>query len=85
MAFARGPDGSLGLALLVITAATGLILVSRYAAGDIEIEELSEIILMPMILVAMAWHARRREGDGSVRCRPTRTLSALAGCGSRSS
>ena len=48
-------------ALLAISATTGLILVERYRAGAIDLEELSEIFLMPMILVAMAWHARRRD------------------------
>jgi signal transduction histidine kinase len=49
------------LVLVIITSTTGLILIDRYLSGEVEVEELSEIPLMPMILIAMAWHARRRQ------------------------
>ncbi len=49
------------LVLALITTSTGLILIDRYLHGEVEVEELSEIALMPMILIAMAWHARRRQ------------------------
>ncbi len=46
------------LGLLVI--GTGGILFTQYLQGLIDINEASETILMPTILVAMVWHARRR-------------------------
>ncbi len=46
--------------LILLTAVTGIILVDLYFDEKVEIGELTEIVLMPMILVAMAWHAHRR-------------------------
>ena len=46
--------------ILAITFATGALMVRDYVAGGIETPELSEIPLMPALVVAMVWHARRR-------------------------
>jgi signal transduction histidine kinase len=46
--------------LVSINVGTGAILVTRWAEGLMPVDELSEIVLMPMILGAMVWHARRR-------------------------
>jgi signal transduction histidine kinase len=43
-----------------IVAATGAILVVHWQEDLLPSDELAEIILMPMILGAMVWHARRR-------------------------
>src|SRR5262249_24829188 len=43
-----------------ITTLTGLVLGLHCMNGDIEPPELAEVPLMPMLLVAMVWHARRR-------------------------
>jgi signal transduction histidine kinase len=52
--------GTTGAVLVTLTVVTGGVLVQRWSTGRIEAEELSEIVLMPMILGVMAWHARRR-------------------------
>lgn len=46
--------------IALITGVTGVLMVSSYRAGVIDWAELSEIPLMPALLVAMVWHARRR-------------------------
>jgi signal transduction histidine kinase len=46
--------------LVTIIVATGAVLVTRWAEGMMPVDELSEIVLMPLILGAMIWHARRR-------------------------
>ena len=46
--------------LVSINLGTGAIMVTRWAEGLMPVDELSEIVLMPMILGAMVWHARRR-------------------------
>ena len=46
--------------ILLITGSTGLIMVNHYQQGFIDGPELAEIPLMPALLVAMVWHARRR-------------------------
>jgi len=43
-----------------ITAVTGAIFWAHFLAGRIDAPELSEVPLMPMLLTAMVWHARRR-------------------------
>jgi signal transduction histidine kinase len=43
-----------------LTLTTGWIMIDRYRAGEIDAPELAEIPLMPALVVAMAWHARRR-------------------------
>jgi signal transduction histidine kinase len=43
-----------------VTLATGVIFVRAYLLGDIEIDELSEVPLMPLIVAFMVWHALRR-------------------------
>lgn len=43
-----------------IVVGTGAILVIHWMNGRLPADELSEIVLMPMILGAMVWHARRR-------------------------
>jgi signal transduction histidine kinase len=49
------------IVLGLISAATGAVFLWHYAEGKLPADELTEIVLMPMILVAMVWHARRRE------------------------
>jgi len=44
----------------VITLATGAVLYVHYRDGLIDAPELSEVPLMPLLLLAMMWHARRR-------------------------
>lgn len=39
---------------------TGAVLVDHWAEGELPTDELFEIVLMPLILGAMVWHARRR-------------------------
>jgi signal transduction histidine kinase len=48
------------LVIGAITAVTGAIFWAHYVAGRIDAPELSEVPLMPMLLTAMVWHARRR-------------------------
>jgi signal transduction histidine kinase len=43
-----------------ITVVTGVIFYLHYQQGRIDAPELSEVPLMPMLLLAMVWHARRR-------------------------
>jgi signal transduction histidine kinase len=43
-----------------VTLVTGLILVEHYRGGRMDAAELFEIPLMPALVVAMVWHARRR-------------------------
>lgn len=44
----------------LVTITTGWIMFSRYLSGDIHQAELTEIPLMPLLFLAMVWHARRR-------------------------
>lgn len=44
----------------LVTAGTGAIFLRRWVDGVIESAELIEILLMPALLLAMVWHARRR-------------------------
>jgi signal transduction histidine kinase len=47
--------------IVAITGSTGLIMYGHYRAGAIDsASELAEVPLMPALLVAMVWHARRR-------------------------
>jgi signal transduction histidine kinase len=48
------------LVALGVTAATGWVMVRHHLTGDIEGAELAEVPLMPLLFVAMVWHARRR-------------------------
>ncbi|MFY9914130.1 MAG: HAMP domain-containing sensor histidine kinase [Nocardioidaceae bacterium] len=48
------------VALTFLVVGSGSILITQYFQGTVAIEELSEIVLMPTILAAMVWHARRR-------------------------
>jgi signal transduction histidine kinase len=48
------------LVLGSVTAATGVIFVRAYLIGDIELDELAEVPLMPLIVAFMIWHALRR-------------------------
>lgn len=43
-----------------ITVVTGVIMYLHFRDGRIDAPELSEVPLMPMLLLAMIWHARRR-------------------------
>jgi len=43
-----------------LTLATGVIFVRAYVIGEIEIDELAEVPLMPLIVAFMVWHALRR-------------------------
>jgi signal transduction histidine kinase len=44
----------------VITFSTGYMFLRAYRAGSIGLDEMSEVLLMPLLLMAMVWHARRR-------------------------
>lgn len=46
--------------IAAITSVTGWLMLEDYGNGGIETPELGEILLMPALLVAMVWHARRR-------------------------
>lgn len=48
------------LVVAAITAATGVVLYMHYLEHRIDGPELAEVPLMPMLLLAMMWHARRR-------------------------
>lgn len=43
-----------------ITAATGLVMYQHFLDGRIDAPELAEVPLMPALVLAMVWHARRR-------------------------
>lgn len=45
---------------ILVTTSTGWILASHFSDGAIDAPELSEVPLMPMLFLAMVWHARRR-------------------------
>jgi signal transduction histidine kinase len=46
--------------IAAVTASTGGIMYAHYLGGWIDEPELAEVPLMPALLVAMVWHARRR-------------------------
>jgi signal transduction histidine kinase len=48
------------LVIGAVTVVTGAIFWAHYLGGRIDAPELSEVPLMPMLLIAMVWHARRR-------------------------
>jgi signal transduction histidine kinase len=48
------------LVVLLVTVAPCWVMVRHYLDGAIDAPELAEIPLMPMLFVAMVWHARRR-------------------------
>lgn len=48
------------IAVGAVTLATGGILYLHYVQGYIDGPELTEVVLMPALLMAMVWHARRR-------------------------
>ena len=54
------PMGPTLLVIGAITVVTGVIFDMHYLEGRIDAPELSEVPLMPMLLLAMVWHARRR-------------------------
>lgn len=43
-----------------VTVATGAIFLRAYLMGEVELDELSEVPLMPLIVAFMIWHALRR-------------------------
>ncbi len=47
------------LVILTVALSTGFLMLRDYSAGVIEGQELTEIPLMPALVVAMVWHARR--------------------------
>ena len=49
------------LVAVAITGATGALFGRALVEGYISFDETSEILLMPLLLMAMVWHARRRE------------------------
>ncbi len=49
------------LVAVAITRATGALFGRALVDGYISLDETSEILLMPLLLMAMVWHARRRE------------------------
>src|SRR4051812_43583735 len=48
------------IVIAAVTASTGAIMYDHYRGGFIDGPELAEIPLMPALVVAMVWHARRR-------------------------
>jgi signal transduction histidine kinase len=47
--------------VILVTGITGLLFLRAYLIGTIGLEETTEIALMPLLMMAMVWHARRRE------------------------
>jgi signal transduction histidine kinase len=45
--------------LITLTVIPGLMFVRVYATGDVPLDELAEVPLMPLIVGGMAWHAHR--------------------------
>jgi signal transduction histidine kinase len=58
--FRLWPAGTSVLILALVTAATGAVFLRAYARGDVNLDELSEIALMPAILGFTVWHGLRR-------------------------
>jgi signal transduction histidine kinase len=54
------PLGPTALVIGAITIVTGVIFYLHYRSGRIDAPELTEVPLMPALLLAMVWHARRR-------------------------
>jgi signal transduction histidine kinase len=54
------PVSVAAIVVLGITVVTGGLMLVSYSRGIIDTPELSEIPLMPALLLAMVWHARRR-------------------------
>jgi signal transduction histidine kinase len=48
------------IVMVVVTVSTGAIMLLHYAQGYIDEPELAEVPLMPALVIAMVWHARRR-------------------------
>ena len=48
------------LVLALITAVTGVIMYVRVTDGTIAAPEISEVLILPLLLLAMVWHAQRR-------------------------
>lgn len=46
--------------MVAVTASTGAIMLLHYFQGFIDEPELAEVPLMPALVIAMVWHARRR-------------------------
>jgi signal transduction histidine kinase len=55
------PLGRTSIAIGALTVATGTVFVHAYLLGLIAVDELSEVALMPLLLLALVWHAWRRE------------------------
>jgi signal transduction histidine kinase len=49
------------IVVTAITLATGLIFFRSLLKDSIDLSEMWEVLLMPLLLMAMVWHARRRE------------------------
>ncbi len=47
--------------ITLVVLSTGAVIVDAYLRGRLEVDETFEVMLMPAILVAMVWHARRRD------------------------
>jgi signal transduction histidine kinase len=54
------PMGPTALVIGTLTVVTGAVFYLHYLDGRIDAPELAEVPLMPMLLLAMVWHARRR-------------------------
>jgi signal transduction histidine kinase len=54
------PPRATWIVISVVTLATGTIFWRHIAAGVVSPEEMAEVVLMPMLFLAMVWHARRR-------------------------
>ncbi len=48
------------LVLALVTASTGLVLVYLDVSDTVDRQELSEVVLMPLIFVGMVWHSHRQ-------------------------
>jgi signal transduction histidine kinase len=54
------PPRATWVVISVVTLATGTIFWRHIASGIVNPEEMAEVVLMPMLFLAMVWHARRR-------------------------
>lgn len=55
------PPRPTAVVISAVTVTTGLIFFSHWRSGDIHAEEMAEVPLMPLLFLAMVWHARRRQ------------------------
>jgi signal transduction histidine kinase len=63
------PPRTTGVVICIVTVATGTIFWRHISAGIVSPEEMAEVVLMPTLFLAMAWHARRRAEAATVLAR----------------